>query len=259
MACIRPISVRRTHERLGAVAATWANGEVPLASRRYAFRRGIAHLLGAERAAEAERLVGDFEYQLARRRSEGADGEGEDIATWCRDLAAVARRAPTREARAWDDFARTNRHLFRKEGWEPWRVLFQAAMDHADDSPVTLGAEAFEASGRRDWAWLRWVNRTKEWRANPCLAVMVGHTNGVSGALGLADGRVLSWSADQSLRLWDGATGSPLATLKGHAAEVSGAVRLPDGRILSWSRDNTLRVWDGMTGGLLAILEGHTC
>ena len=60
------------------------------------------------------------------------------------------------------DFARTSRHHFRKPGWESWRIFFQAAMDHADDSPVTIGAEKFYADGKCDWTWLRRVNRTKK-------------------------------------------------------------------------------------------------
>ena len=42
------------------------------------------------------------------------------------------------------------------------------------------------------------------------LAVLEGHTAWIRGALALSDGRLLSWSADNTLRLWDGQSGAPL-------------------------------------------------
>jgi WD40 repeat protein len=80
----------------------------------------------------------------------------------------------------------------------------------------------------------------------------------VTGARALPNGRLLSWSQDNILRLWDGDTGAALATLKGHTNMVYGALALPDGRLLSWSGDKTLRLWDGATGAAIATLEGHT-
>jgi WD40 repeat protein len=127
-------------------------------------------------------------------------------------------------------------------------------MDHADDSPVTLAAEAYEASGRRDWAWLRWVNRPKVWQESACLAVMVGHEDEVKGALELEGGRVLSWSGDNTLRIWHVETGAPLGVLEGHTSVVNGALALDGGRLFSWSYDNTLRLWDAATGAPLGVL-----
>jgi len=82
------------------------------------------------------------------------------------------------------------------------------------------------------------------------LRTMTGHTNGVDGALALADSRLLSWSyvkrytspRDTTLRLWS-ADGAPLAALEGHSDSVYGALALADGRLLSWARDRTLRLW----------------
>ena len=42
---------------------------------------------------------------------------------------------------------------------------------------------------------------------------MKGHTGLVYGAMVLPDGRLLSWSSDGCLRLWDGQTGALLAEL----------------------------------------------
>jgi WD40 repeat protein len=42
------------------------------------------------------------------------------------------------------------------------------------------------------------------------LATLEGHQSGVYGALALEDGRILSWSGDGTLRLWD-SNGGPLS------------------------------------------------
>jgi WD40 repeat protein len=86
---------------------------------------------------------------------------------------------------------------------------------------------------------------------------MEGHARVVLGVQVLADGRLLSWSFDGTLRLWDGQTGACLAVLEGHADAVWGVQVLADGRLLSWSDDETLRLWDGQSGVCLAVMEGH--
>ncbi|MEI8258428.1 MAG: WD40 repeat domain-containing protein, partial [Deltaproteobacteria bacterium] len=235
----------------------WAAKVRGSALQRYGFRLGIPHLLADGRVEEAASLVTDFDAQFARRLSEADQA---DVDRWVGDCGAVMRRTKRHDVACWADFARTNRHHFRKEGWELWRVLFQAAMDHADYSAVTLAAELYETAGRRDWAWLRWVNRPAQWRRSALVAVCVGHSADVNGALEMPDGRILSWSDDHSLRLWDRSSGMPVAVLEleGHTRMVNGAVVLVDGSVLSWSDDGTLRLWDGASGESLAVLEGHT-
>jgi WD40 repeat protein len=74
----------------------------------------------------------------------------------------------------------------------------------------------------------------------------------------LSDGRLLSWSDDGTLQLWDGRSGACLVVLEGHDWLVRGVQELSDGRLLSWSNDKSLRLWDGQSGACLAVLEGHS-
>lgn len=76
----------------------------------------------------------------------------------------------------------------------------------------------------------------------------------------LTDGRrALSGSRDNTLRLWDLASGATLRTLQGHTDDVETvAVRADGRRALSGSRDQTLRLWNLGSGETLRILEGHT-
>ena len=72
----------------------------------------------------------------------------------------------------------------------------------------------------------------------------------VFGALFSRDeSRILSWSTDKTLRLWDAATGAQIGPAMRHDGSVCGALFSRDeSRILSWSHDDTLRLWDAATG-----------
>jgi hypothetical protein len=66
------------------------------------------------------------------------------------------------------------------------------------------------------------------------------------------DGRALaSASWDNTIRLWDAASGALRRTLEGHTNTVLSVAFSPDGRLLaSGSEDNTIRLWDAASGQL---------
>ena len=85
----------------------------------------------------------------------------------------------------------------------------------------------------------------------------IAHEDSINGVLVLPDGRLASWSDDETIRLWDLATGVETAVLRGHEALISGALMLSDDRLASWSWDTTIRLWDLATGLETAVLNGH--
>jgi WD40 repeat protein len=81
------------------------------------------------------------------------------------------------------------------------------------------------------------------------LFTLEGHQKAVGVAAFSPDGkRIVTGSADHTLRLWDASTGKEQLVLTGHTADC-GACFAPDGkRIVSYSSDRTIRCWDAMTG-----------
>lgn len=84
-----------------------------------------------------------------------------------------------------------------------------------------------------------------------------GHSRSVKCITILPDGRMISGSEDQMLRVWDPSTGYCLQTLKGHTSRINCVAYLPTGEIVSGSYDGTLRIWDPNTGQCLHVLKGH--
>ena len=93
------------------------------------------------------------------------------------------------------------------------------------------------------------------WKVTTPLATFQ-HEGEVTSAVFSPDGaRILTASADNTARLWDGGSGKLLATFQ-HEGDVTSAVFSPDGaRILTASADNTARLWDGGSGKLLATFQ----
>jgi WD40 repeat protein len=95
----------------------------------------------------------------------------------------------------------------------------------------------------------------------PLSTTLAGHTNLVNSTTFSPDGRIIaSASYDQSIRLWDVRSRSPVATLNGHTETVNTlSFRGQDGLLASGSEDGTVRFWDVAAQQPVGVLEtGHT-
>ena len=71
----------------------------------------------------------------------------------------------------------------------------------------------------------------------------------LSEAESLAGQRLASASGDQTVKLWDTATGQEVLSLKGHSAGVASVMFSPDGnRLASTNADQTIRIWEVQPG-----------
>ncbi|WP_207561023.1 AAA family ATPase [Sulfurimonas aquatica] len=163
------------------------------------------------------------------------------------------------EIDSWKKFFLEKAHLITGVDGINWRAsqsLFQLAYEDGDNSPLSHNAEQLLEKDRVDFLWLKKRNRPKKFKRTGLLKVLEGHSDTIFGTEIFKDGRILSYSVDNTLRLWD-SEGEPLRILEGHTSAVKGAKILEDGKILSYSRNETLRLWSS-EGEALRILEGHT-
>ena len=75
-----------------------------------------------------------------------------------------------------------------------------------------------------------------------------------------SDGKtIVSGSYDNSVKIWERASGELLKTLEGHKGWVTSVAISNDGKtIVSGSVDKSVKIWDRASGKLLKTLEGHT-
>lgn len=112
--------------------------------------------------------------------------------------------------------------------------------------------------------WLAWLGLTAVSLLSaqePKLRnTMKGHSEGVYSVAWSPDGKALaSGSYDNTIKLWDVATGKNTATLEARERDnVTSVAWSPDGKTLASGSYNTIKLWDVATTKNIATLEGHT-
>ncbi|HLO85643.1 MAG TPA: ribosome assembly protein 4 [Nostocaceae cyanobacterium] len=91
------------------------------------------------------------------------------------------------------------------------------------------------------------------------LNTLSGHSSSVYSVAFSPNGKQLaSGSADNSIKIWDIATGQQLQTLSGHSSLVYSVAFSPDGKkLVSGSGDKRIKIWNTTTGKQLQTLSGH--
>jgi WD40 repeat protein/serine/threonine protein kinase len=99
-------------------------------------------------------------------------------------------------------------------------------------------------------------NSIKMWnQQGQCIKTLTDHHYWVGALAVLPNGRFISGSYDKTIKLWD-AQGKCLNTLTEHCDHVVALAVLPDGRFISGSADRTIKLWD-QQGKCLNTLTEH--
>ena len=95
---------------------------------------------------------------------------------------------------------------------------------------------------------------------SPCLQTLEGHSGLVTSVAFSSDSKlVASGSEDETVKIWDVATGQEVQTLEGHSDLVRSVAFSSDSNLVaSGSFDETVKIWDAATGQEVQTLEGHS-
>jgi hypothetical protein len=245
---------------------------------QYGLRHRARHLVAAGRPAEAYTLLTDLPELEARVRA----GLAFEVAA---DLGLTAQSLPAgRERRILElleealrrDIQFIDRHrqdypqgLFQclfNSLW--WYDCPQAALHYAEGrSPgqqAGLGLHELAQSWRQQrqqqqpgFLWLRSLRPPSIHLGTALRAVLRGHKRPVRSVAISGDGRrLVSGSYDNTVRVWDAASGVELLCLQAHEDWVNSVAISGDGRrLVSSSYDNAVCVWDAASGVQLLCLR----
>ncbi|MGH3248919.1 MAG: trypsin-like peptidase domain-containing protein [Trebonia sp.] len=92
------------------------------------------------------------------------------------------------------------------------------------------------------------------------IRLLTGNTSQVNDVAFSPDGSLIAAASnDQTVRIWEVATGIHRTTLRGHGDQVGAVAFSPDGSLIATaSDDHTARTWDSATGTHRTTFNGHS-
>jgi WD40 repeat protein len=229
----------------GAVSS-WAWWDLP-ASAGYLWRHLAGHLVRGDRRAELDALLTDLRWFAAKARQVSVADLDADLSRGRGPAVEALRRA-----------LRLEGHLFGSiDPCHSHDDLVAARLE--TDARLVGIVNRFRAGLDTNFARL-----IPAWPLpdgpDPCaIRVLTGHSSAVSALAVAPDGSwLVSASNDQTIRIWDVATGTERAMLAGNTSGVRALAVAPDGSwLVSASNDHAVRIWDVATGTERATLVGH--
>lgn len=132
--------------------------------------------------------------------------------------------------------------------------VLSATSQEESNEPASTQSEAREATaGSRH----RGAEDEEVKLLSECVQVLRGHSDNVSCVAAAGMERVISGSADNSVKVWDVKSGVCQWTLEGHRDPVTCVTALRPDVLASGSEDGTVKVWDATYGQMFVTLEGH--
>ncbi|HEY0994279.1 MAG TPA: AAA family ATPase, partial [Kofleriaceae bacterium] len=238
-------AMREHHATLSRALAIWpARSEAT--ARRYALRHTLTHRIEAGDCASAVALASDLGFLEAKCRELGVHEAEADVARLAERCRASSDDVLARRA---GDLVRA---LARESHWLHAAPEATCAVVWNRLQRLGWSLEDLDALRVPDGASFLRVRHAQTRESPALLRNLEGHTDSVNACVVTPNGRhVVSASGDQTLKVWDLASGRALASLEGHTDWVRACAVTPDGRhVVSASSDHTLKVWR---------LDTHAC
>jgi WD40 repeat protein len=225
--------------------SVWAGGP----DDGYLFQNLAFHLARAGRSAQLDRLLVNFAWL---ERKVAAAGISDLLA----DYSHQQPRPP--HVDAVHGALQLSAHVLARDPDQLASQLVGRLLGQSEPSIRKL-VDAARPSDGHPWLCPRTPGSLTE-PGGPLERTLQGHAGPVHAAAVTADGHsIVSGSTDNTVRVWNLASGRLERTLEGHTDDVVAVAGTADGqRIVSGSHDHTVRVWNLASGRLERTLQGHT-
>lgn len=175
------------------------------------------------------------------------------LSFWARSPQSAQLRAFVEEAKAPYGKLLT-RHIDLTPQWKPYEIMDMAPLEYAAGATSVM----FHLGGRAAIFEIAGV-RLETLMPRPELDVQGGHTRGISSLALSPDETILATgSFDNSIKLWDFATGRQLRALHRGKQAVWHLSWSPDGKYFAALDGPYVRLWDGKTLSPLRVLTAHS-
>ena len=131
-------------------------------------------------------------------------------------------------------------------------TLYGRLMDYRDSSP-TLQALTEQIVSSKTGPWLRPLKASLSRPEGSLICTLGGHQDRVSHVCLTPDNkRILSASADGTLRIWDFEKRTEFHVCEGHTSAILGLAVTPDGRLAVSADASSIRLWEIESGKTMA-------
>ncbi len=127
-----------------------------------------------------------------------------------------------------------------------WRLFLSHHFPTFDSSAIQNCKEAYQAQFKLDSNFANGVFASH---------TLQGHQSWVN-CLAFAQGKLISGSEDNTIKIWNLETGACTHTLQGHQDTVR-SLAFAQGKLISGSDDNTIKIWNLETGACTHTFQGH--
>ncbi|GGY07543.1 hypothetical protein GCM10010358_70850 [Streptomyces minutiscleroticus] len=206
----------------------------------------IAHLLDADRTADAEAVAGDLRWVETRLSHRGP------TAPWT-DLTLI----DTPHTRLLARSIRQIAHLLTPTDPPHAQTgILHSRLDHHPHWHTQITARQSDPALPPH---LRNLWPLPDTPPNALQRTLTGHSGGVYSVAIAADGTWLATADFDTVRIWDRASGRCTTTLTGHTGYVHSVAISADGTWLATGgSEGTVRIWDRVSGRCTTTLTGHT-
>ncbi|MCG8421032.1 MAG: protein kinase [Proteobacteria bacterium] len=221
------------------------------AEQTYAYHYLAYHLHAAQRDDELRQLLVTYAWIDAKLRALGPAAVIEDYAYFHDD----------RVLQQICGALRLGSHVLARDVEKlPSQLVgrLEVTVGKPDGNEIAALVDCARAERRYYWLCPRTASLTPP--GGPLVRTFSGHSHWVMAVAVTPDGkRAVSASSDNTLKVWELASGKTLNTLDGHTNWVMAVAVTPNGkRAISASSDKTLRLWDLESGQQVRSFCGHT-